>query len=92
MPHQHADALTPEERLDSAEYRLTEMERKFIEAFPHGDHSGHSRYHEIQIEMLLARRKLIAAVQEKTISGIVWAIVVGAALALWQWFKTEVHK
>jgi hypothetical protein len=85
-----ATALTNEERLDSAEYRLDEIERMFKEAFPHGDHIGHERYHLVQIEMLLARRKLVAAIQEKTIGGIVWAVMVAAGIALWQWFKHQV--
>lgn len=85
-----AEDATSLEELDVVHKRMDELERKFHEAFPGGDYTGHCRYHDIQIEMLLARRQLIAAVQEKTISGIVWAFFVVAGLAVWQWLKTQV--
>lgn len=87
----HPDSATMDD-LDGLNRRVDELERQFKEAFPHGDYAGHCRYHEIQIEILLARRKLIAAVTEKTIGGIVFAIVVAVALALWQWVKDEVKR
>lgn len=85
------DETMTDERLESAERRLDDLERKFLEAFPNGDFTGHCRYHEIQIEILLAKRKLIAAVQEKTISGLVWAFMVGLGIAVWQWFKGQIR-
>lgn len=80
------------EDLDAVNRRVDDMERKFKEAFPGGDYAGHCRYHEVQIQMLLDRRKLIAAIQEKTIGGIVFAVVVAVGLAIWQWFKEEIKK
>lgn len=85
------DAVTIDD-LDALNRRVDDLERQFKEAFPHDDFAGHCRYHEIQIQMLLDRRKLIAAVQEKTISALVWSVIVAAALALWAWIKAEVVK
>lgn len=72
--------------MDSAEFRLDEIERQFKEAFPSGDYAGHKRYHEIQIEILLARRRLIAAVTEKSVSGLVWGLMVAIGLAVWGYY------
>jgi len=74
---------------DSLSDRVGELERKFLEAFPNGDWAGHRRYHEIQIELLLERRTLRAAVTEKTISGLIWAALVALGLATWQYIKTQ---
>ena len=70
-------------------HRVDALERKFTEAFPGGDWAGHCRYHEIQIELLLERRTLRAAVTEKTISGLIWAALVATGLAVWQYIKTQ---
>lgn len=51
-------------------------------AFPGKDFEGHRRYHETMIEMLAERRRLRQAVQEKTISGLVWAGIVGVGVAV----------
>ena len=66
------------------------MEKRFADAFPGGDHVGHCRYHDLMIEQLHDRKRLIRAIQEKTISGLVWAAVVGGGAALWFWFKAQV--
>lgn len=79
-----------DERLDSLERWRDELEKRFAEAFPGGDHVGHCRYHTLMIEDIDARKKLRQAVMEKTISGLAWAVMVAAGLALWQWFKTQV--
>lgn len=51
-------------------------------AFPDGDIEGHRRYHEAIIEDLETRKRLVQAIKEKTISGLVWAMIVGVSLAL----------
>lgn len=73
----------------SVERRVTELERKFKEAFPNGDYAGHCRYHEIQIEMLLENKRLRRAVVEKTIAGLVWAGMLAMGLALLNWAKVN---
>lgn len=67
------------------------MEARWDAAFPNGDHVGHCRYHELMIQEIEDRRRLIGAVREKTISGLVWAGLVVLALALWSWVKKQVH-
>lgn len=67
-----------------------DLERRFKEAFPGGDHVGHCRYHQLMIEDIADRKRLISAIKEKTISGLVWAAVVIGATAVWFWFKAQV--
>lgn len=52
-------------------------------AFPGNDAEGHRRFHETQILMLEERRQLRKAIQEKTISGLIWAGLVGSASAVY---------
>lgn len=78
-----------DERLDSLENWRDQIDRKFSEAFPASDHIGHCRYHQLMIDDIEARRGLRKAVMEKTISGLVWSVIVGLALATWAWIKQE---
>jgi hypothetical protein len=58
------------------------------QAFPGGDVDGHRRAHETMIELLEERRKLRIAIQEKTISGLLWAGIVAGATAIYhQYFQ-----
>lgn len=52
---------------------------QLLTAFPAGDLDGHRRYHEVQIQRLEETRRLRVAIQEKTISGLIWAGVVWVA-------------
>ncbi len=81
-----------DERLDSLERRADDMEAKFKAAFPAGDHEGHRRAHEMQMEMLAERRRLVAAVKEKTIAGLVWATILAIGLACWKYFLTLIGR
>lgn len=67
------------EKLDSMGKKIDTV----IAAFPNGDFEGHRRYHETMIEMLTERRRLRQAIQEKTISGLIWAGLVGIGVAVW---------
>ena len=80
-----------DERLDSLERRHDDLEKRFAEAFPGGDHVGHCRYHEIMIEQIEERRRLRRAVMEKSIAGLVWGGIIFLALAAWQYVKTNVR-
>ena len=68
-----------EERLGSVESKLDRV----VTAFPNSDFEGHKRYHETIVEMLAERRRLRMAIQEKTISGLIWMVLVGLGLAIW---------
>lgn len=81
------------DRLDDMDERHTVSEeaiRQLNKAFPGGDTEGHRRYHETMIAMLEERRRLRIAIQEKTISGLVWGGMVLVALAMWQFVIAKV--
>ncbi|HEX5130243.1 MAG TPA: hypothetical protein VFV90_10880 [Usitatibacter sp.] len=78
--------------MDELERWRGEMERRFAEAFPGGDHVGHCRYHELMIEDIAARKRLRQAVVEKTIGGLVWAMIVGFAIMSWDWLVAAVKR
>lgn len=66
-------------RMDSSDDRHEATDHAIAilnNAFPGRDTEGHRRYHEVQIEMLHEKRRLRQAIQEKTISGLVWCAIV----------------
>lgn len=85
------DETMADERLESLERWRDDMEKRFADAFPGGDHIGHCRYHTLMIEDIDSRKRLRQAVIEKTISGLVWGAVVAIGIALWTWVKTQVR-
>jgi hemerythrin len=56
-------------------------------AFAGGDPAGHRRAHELIISNIEEKRRLRVAIQEKTISGLIWAAVLWLALAVWSQIK-----
>jgi hypothetical protein len=80
------DPLMTEERLAALERFKAEMEQRFADAFPGGDHVGHCRYHALMIEGIEWRRRLWRAVMEKTIAGLVWGTMIAIGLACWKYF------
>jgi len=72
-------AVATNEKLSVLDDKLDTLSK----AFPAGDIEGHKRYHQTMIDMLDERRKLRMAIQEKTISGLIWAGIVGISLAVW---------
>lgn len=91
MVDRTAEQINTDERLDTLERWRDDLERRFAEAFPGGDHIGHCRYHTLMIEEIEERRRLRRAVQEKTISGLVWAGVLAVGVAVWQWIKANIR-
>lgn len=81
-------SLETNRRLESIE----QTQAYILKAFPGGDIEGHSRYHETVIEILREKRRLRVAIQEKTISGLVWSIIVGFAILLWQGILTLLNE
>lgn len=76
-----------DERVVQAEADVVDLKR----AFPNGDTEGHRRYHDTMIVMIEEKRRLRIAVQEKTISGLVWATLVFLGMAMWNQFMKWVH-
>ncbi len=81
------DQVITDERLDSLERWRDDLEQRFAEAFPGGDHVGHCRYHKLMIDDIEARKRLRQAVMEKTIAGLVWGGLFGVGVAVWQYLK-----
>ena len=77
-----------DERIDQLERWREDMERRFAEAFPGGDHVGHCRYHQLMIEDIDAKKRLREAIMQKTIAGLVWGAMIGLGLAVWQYLKS----
>ncbi len=66
--------------------------KRIEDAFPGNDPMGHRRYHETQIEILDERRRLRIAIQEKTISALIWSAIVGIIMWLWNNFILWIHQ
>lgn len=81
--------------VDKLDDRMTDAEiaiQKLYTAFPGGDVEGHRRYHDAMIEKTAEMRRLRIAIQEKTISGLIWAFIVGAAVMAWNSFLHFIGK
>ena len=70
----------------NGQHEMMEALAKLSGAFPGGDSEGHRRYHEAIIENTAEKRRLRIAIQEKTISGVIWAGVVWLAVHGWDSF------
>jgi hypothetical protein len=71
--------------------RLESMEQKIdgiTKAFPQGNFESHRHYHETMQEMIAERRRLRVAIQEKTISGLIWAGLVAIGIAVFHELQT----
>lgn len=62
--------------------KLSEKVDNVLKAFPDSDIEGHRRYHELIIEDMAERRRLRQAIKEKTISGLLWAVLVWLGYAV----------
>ena len=72
-----------DKRMDDIESGIgTAIEKHVKIAFAGGDAEGHRRAHEVMIEMLEERRKLVAAIKEKTISGLIWGGTIWMGIAI----------
>lgn len=69
--------------------RFDELERLLKSGYPGGDPDSHRRAHEEQIEYIRERRMLWRSVREKTITALIWAMLVGIGAAVWQSIKAK---
>lgn len=75
--------------------RLTSIETKMdmvVSSFPSNDFEGHRRYHQSLIDVLEARKKFYMSMKEKTIFGLLWAVLVWIGFAVWHEFLDIVQK
>ena len=77
-----------EEVVDS---KIEESERRMMAAFPDYDLRGHHDAHKSFKEKAEDRKKLISSIREKIVGGVVWAMVVGMATALFQYLKESLR-
>lgn len=84
--------VDPIQRIDRLERWSIDMERRFVEAFPGGDYAAHCTYHELMIEDIRSRKRLRQAVMEKTITGLVWGLLVGVAIACFEYARSLIVK
>lgn len=71
---------------------LAEIKELIKSGFPFGDLDAHRRVHESYIEDAEARKKLKAAIIEKTLAGLLWAGLAAVALAVWESMKTSINR
>lgn len=71
--------------------RLNQMDESIAKhiatAFPGGDIDGHRRAHEAMIQLAEEKRRLRVAIQEKTLSGLLWGALIALGLAMWTKLK-----
>ena len=72
-------ALETNSRLSSIESKVDMV----AAAFPGGDFEGHKRYHQALIQTLEEKRAFYRSLKEKTLLGILWALVVWLGMAIW---------
>lgn len=60
--------------------------------FPGGDAEGHRRAHEMMMADVESRKRLTEAIREKTLSGLVWACIVGIGAAVWHELITMISQ
>lgn len=72
------------DKMDERHKKSDEAVESLRAAFPTGDTDGHRRYHQTMIEMLAEKRRLRVAIQEKTISALIWSLIVGASIVAWK--------
>lgn len=76
-----------DERVTELERRADAIEMRFAAAFPGGDYEGHRRYHDLIIEHTVEVKRLRRVIFEKTISGLVWALLVVVGIAMFRYLK-----
>lgn len=80
------------QRVDELERQVKDTRQRLLDAFPGGDTEGHRHYHEMMMEADRDRKKLIAAVKEKTVAGLVWALMIGLGLACWKYLLSLIGR
>lgn len=81
----------PIDRIDRLERWSEDLERRFAESFPDGDHMAHRLYHELMIKNIEAKERLTQAISEKTIGGLVFSVIVGILYACWLYIKQQLN-
>lgn len=83
--HAAAEKLGQDELL----CEVRKVQALLASAFPDGDADGHRRAHEEAIDIARDVRDLMREVRNKTVVGVVWAVVGLVAISVWQYIKTK---
>lgn len=75
--------------LQALKVQLAEMSTRFDSAFPEADPDGHRRYHETQIAYMQSRIRFWEELRNKTLIGIVWALLLALGGATLEYAKLK---
>ncbi len=78
-----------QKRIEDLEKDQATMKKDFANAFPGGDAAGHRAYHEMVKEDLAERKRMRKAITEKSVAGLIWAIIVWIGAAIWHEVKAR---
>jgi len=74
------------------EDRVEDLENDMSRIVPNKDYDGHSMYHQLLIDKERRKAQLQDSIIEKSLSGIIWAVVVVLSYAAWNYLKMEIKK
>lgn len=69
--------------------RFDALETLLKSAFPDGDPLRHKAYHDEVMEFMKERRELWKAIREKTLSGLLWSMMLTGGAAFWHYLKAK---
>lgn len=76
------------DEMDDQHKEAKDSINKLTAAFVGGDVEGHRRFHEMMIERNKELKSLRIAIQEKTISALLWSAIMFVAMAVFQSAKS----
>lgn len=81
-----------ENAIEEIDAKLDLLSANLKHIVPNGDFVGHGLYHAGLIEAQHRKKQIYDAIIQKTLEGLVWALIAGTAVAVWQTFLTIVRK
>lgn len=83
-----AEHAADETRRMSAQF--DELKQLLASAFPGGDPLEHKRYHDEVIEWMQERKAMSKAIKEKTVTALLWSVLVALGTAVWHYVRAKV--
>lgn len=71
------------DKIDQMAEDIHDIKENLRKAFPGGDIDGHRRYHELIIAKTAAYDHMAWVIKEKTLLGLVWALIVFLVSSVW---------
>ena len=78
------------QEMEVIERRFAELKDLLSSAFPNEDPIKHRQYHEEVIDYMRERRELWKSIRDKSLSGLVWALLAAVGTAVWQYLKVKI--